>query len=316
MIPVKSPATRTRMTAGLLAAVAVLGVCGAATAEVRFVYQDILDVTAAGAERLRPVAITCDPLNGEICITDDRQSLFALTNTDGIQIFRTGAFAGLSFPLDGSLDRDGGIVFLDSDGDYGFTIKRLDLFGEPVDFAAQPVHPGWAPRYLIITRDGNFVTLDAFRGTLAKHDSRSGEVIWVSTVTNDSGSDVLHLGRPAEAEDGRLYIPGGNLNRVLVFTADGRNDSAFGRYGTGPGRMIFPVGAAFLPDGTFLMLDRMRHKIMVFDADHQFLGEYGSLGAGPGQFYHPSSLATDHTGRCFVGQGFQGRVQVFKVEIS
>ncbi len=316
MVAVKSPATCQKMTPRLLAAALVLGVCGSAAAEVRFIFQDNLDVTAPGSQRLRPAAITCDPLNGEICITDDRQSLFVIANTDGIQIFRTGAFAGLSFPLDGSLDRDGGIVFLDSDEDFGSTIKRLDLFGEPVDFSVEPVHPGWAPRYLIITRDGNFLTLDAFPGTLAKHDSRSGELIWVTTIANDSGSDVLHLGRPAEAEDGRIYIPGGNLNQVLVFTPDGRNDSAFGRYGTGPGRMIFPVGAAFLPDGTFLMLDRMRHKIMAFDADHQFIGEYGSLGAGPGQFYHPSSLATDHTGRCFVGQGFQGRVQVFKVEIS
>lgn len=77
--------------------------------------------------------------------------------------------------------------------------------------------------------------------------------------------------------------------------------------------MIFPVAAAVTPEGLVLVLDRMRHKILVHDADLRLIGEYGSLGAARGQFYQPNDMAVTDDGRVLVAQGFEGRVQVFRL---
>lgn len=290
----------------------LIGSSAPVRAGVEFIYEDTLDLAGDLTRTLRPSAVTCDPLTGEVCVTDERQGAFLIFNSFGLMTFQTGVLAGLSFPMDGTLDEQGGIVFVDHAGAGSNIIKRLDLYGEPIDFPAAGLNVNWDPRHLILTHDGNVVTLDPFLGILAKHDGRTGSLLW-SAHLGDVTSDALHLGRPVEGPDGRLCIPGGELHRMLIVGEGGQVEDSFGRYGTSPGRLIFPVGAAYLPDGSLVVLDRMRHKLMLFAADHQFVDEYGSLGSGRGQFYHPSSLASDGQGRVFVGQGYQGRVQVFRI---
>lgn len=300
----------------LLLALTLAAACPApARGGVEFLYEETLDLAGDLTRTLRPSAVTCDPLTGEVCVTDERQGAFLVFNSFGILTFQTGVLAGLSFPADGTLDEQGGIVFVDHAGTGGSTIKRLDLYGEPVDFQSEGINVNWDPRHLILTHDGHAVTLDPFLGLLAKHDGQTGRLLW-SAHLGDVTSDALHLGRPVEGPDARIVIPGGELHRVLIVGEGGQVEDSFGRYGTSPGRMIFPVGAAFLPDGSLVVLDRMRHKLMVFDAAHEFLGEYGALGSGRGQFYHPSAVASDAQGRVFVAQGYQGRVQVFRIATS
>jgi tripartite motif-containing protein 71 len=99
---------------------------------------------------------------------------------------------------------------------------------------------------------------------------------------------------------------------VIVLTADGMPLTTFGIVGTTPGKFSFPVDVAFGPENTVMVLDRMRHKIIVFDENYDFITEYGRMGGAPGAFYHPVSLAYA-SGRAYVAQGFEGRVQVFNV---
>jgi hypothetical protein len=142
----------------------------------------------------------------------------------------------------------------------------------------------------------------------------TGAVLWQRAVATDGEeSDQLFLGRPCEAPDGTIYLPGGELHAVLVLDAEGRQTGRFGEFGTGPGKMIFPVAVAVTPEGLVLVLDRMRHKILVHDAELRLLGEHGSLGAAPGQFYQPNDMAVTDDGRVLVAQGFEGRVQVFRL---
>ncbi len=136
------------------------------------------------------------------------------------------------------------------------------MFGEPDGFVADRPDSAWSPWHVIVTRDGNYVSLDAGTGLLAKHDAQTGALIWQRRCgVDDTVGDVI--GRPAEAPDGRLYVPGGDLRTVLVLSAEGEPLAAFGRFGSAPGRMVLPVGVAFGPAGEVLVLDRLRAKILV-----------------------------------------------------
>jgi DNA-binding beta-propeller fold protein YncE len=275
-------------------------------------FEKVLSLDAGRIGATMPVAVTIDPLVGEICITDTRQAVFHLLNAHDVQTFRTDHVAQLSYPADGSVDADGRIVFLDSDGAGGTTIRRLSVLGEPDAFVAESPAEGWTPRHLVITSDGAYLTLAPTSGILAKHDPRTGALLWQRFCGLDAETGE-QLGRPAEAPDGRIYVPGGDLRVTLVLDAEGHMLEAFGRFGSAPGRVILPVGVAFGPDGEVLVLDRLRGKILIHDADHQFVTEFGSIGYRPGQFYHPLSMAADDEGRVYVTQGFRGRVQIFRL---
>ena len=280
-------------------------------ASLGFEYQHTLHLTTGPAGHTRPVSVTWDRLQGEICVTDVRQTTLHILNRHDIEQYRTSTVARLSQPMDGSIDLQGRLVCVDMGPGGSNTIKRLNVYGEPDAFTPESPAEGWNPRHLLVTRDGRYLTLDPVTALLAKHDPATGELLWFREVAVP-GEAELFLGRPFEAADGSLYIPGGNLGRVLVFGAAGQALASFGEFGSAEGYFSFPVAVAQAPDGEILVLDRMRHKIMVFNADHRYVREFGSLGSAPGQFYHPVAMAADADGRVYVAQGFQGRVQVFR----
>lgn len=259
----------------------------------------------------RPVSVSIDAATDEILVSDATGSALHVLHPGGGVRFVTGPIAALSNPVDAAPTADGGFVFLDSDGDRGRMIRRLDLRGEPVAYTAESPVAGWRPEHLSVTADGHYLTLDSALGLLVKHDATTGAVIWRRALWSDSGADRI-CGRPVEAPDGRLYVPLSQEHRIAIFDAEGRSLESFGLVGSTPGKFSFPVDVAFGPDDTVLVLDRMRGMILVFDRDNEFVTEHGWFGAAPGAFYHPVSLAYA-SGRAVVAQGYESRVQVFDV---
>ncbi|MHB8079330.1 MAG: NHL repeat-containing protein [Candidatus Krumholzibacteriia bacterium] len=278
-----------------------------------FDYSRTLPLERGEASGARPEAVTVDPATGDICVTEAAGSTLQIFNGRGALLFRTGLLSGLSSPASGSLDADGNFVCTDTDSLATRTIRRLDLRGEPLPWRAEPPRPDWSPVHLTITSDGNYVTLDPGAGLLAKHDARTGALLWQRRLGGERAGE-LGLGRPCEGPDRRLYVPGGELHSVLVLSPEGEQVAAFGELGSTLGGLIYPVGVAPGPRGTMAVLDRMRHKLLLFDSDFTFRAEFGAMGAGPGEFYHPLALATaPEAGLAYVAQGFEGRVQVFRL---
>lgn len=282
----------------------------AANGTIAFHYEGALQLDVGAAGQVRPVALSVDPETGDVCVTDERGVSLHVVDGHGITLFTSSIAAALSTPVDGCLERDGGFVFIDRDAGGERTLRKLDLRGEPLRFDVEKPAPQWQPDHLIVTADDDYVSLDKYAGTLTKHDAATGRVLWHRTL--EGVSEQSELGRPAEAPDGRLYVPGGELHLVLVRTADGADAGSFGRPGTSPGRLAFPVGVAFGPGGEVLVLDRMRHTVLVYDRDHGFTSEFGSFGGAPGQLYHPLAIAAA-PGRILVAQGYEGRVQAFGI---
>ena len=292
----------------LLASLLAFADAGAA---ITIEFDRLMEIDAGRQGEARPVAVSIDPATEEACVTDVRGSALHVFDLHGNALFSTGPAARLSSPLDGCFTADGGFVFTDSDAGRGRTIRRLDFRGEPAAFRPESPDPEWTPDHIMATRDGDFVTLDRENNRLTRIDAVTGAVVWDRNLIADDEAG-MEMGRPAEAPDGRIFVPGGELHSVLVCSPDGEVLKSFGTLGTAVGRMVFPVDVAFGPGGTVLVLDRMRHKIMVFDAALEFVTEFGRMGAGPGDFYHPLALAAAGD-RIHVAQGFQGRVQTYRI---
>lgn len=299
-----------------MAGVVYLSLAVVGTAHSRPVFEFVKELQLnAGNAVIRPEAVTWDQFSGELCVTDTRGRTLILLNDKDIEIFRTTETPHISFPGAGSLDQNGGFFYVEQGAKAGTGVKRLNLFGEPVDFVPELPQGTWQPDHLLVVRNGDLITLDSQSGVMVRHDSNTGALIWEISM-GVAENDALNLGRPAEGPDGRIFVPGGALHQIIVFSADGILLESFGELGSNPGKFTFPVGAAFDPQGNLLVLDRMRHKVMAFDPDHKFLSEFGSMGAGLGNFYHPLALAASDEGLIYVAQGFRGRVQVFSLTDS
>ncbi|MFH1278502.1 MAG: hypothetical protein ABIK65_09000 [Candidatus Eisenbacteria bacterium] len=234
-------------------------------------------------------------------------------NRHNIHTFMTGNIAGMSSPQDGSIELWGSFVCTDRSPNGKRTIRRLNYLGEPTPFEVERPTEDWSPGHLLVTRDGDLVTVDQASGLLAKHDGKTGEILWTRMPVEDPREEGLIIGRPAEAPDGRIFVPGGELRYVLVLSPEGELLSTFGVPGGGRGELAFPVGIAFGFRGTILVLDRMRHTILAYDEEFRLLSEHGSLGARTGNLYHPTAIAALPDGRLWVAQGFEGRVQAFRL---
>lgn len=300
---------RANLRERIVPAVALLAIPALSLARPTLEYAGCL---AGDAPSVQPNSVTLSPDGAALCITDEASRALDVYDLAGFHRFRTDESAGLRAPLDGSIDAEGRFVFLETGGAGGAHLARLGFLGDPDPYTATPPSPEWAPIHLLITRDGGYLTVDA-DAVLVKHDGESGAVLW-SLRLIESGFERADLtGRPAEALDGTIYVPLTGTQQIAVVSPEGEPRGTFGTPGTKPGEIAFPVGVAVSGSGEVLVLDRFRHSILIYGEDHGYLGEFGRLGAGPGDLYHPVAIAATADGRVYVAQGFEGRVQQFRL---
>jgi DNA-binding beta-propeller fold protein YncE len=250
--------------------------------------------------------------DGIACVTDATSVAGHLLDSGNILLFSTDEGAGLADPLDISVETSGGFACTDSKPEGGRTIRKLDFFGQRVPFAPEPVTELWTPEHLLMTRDGNYVTTDPTNRTLAKHDAQTGALLWKRLLEDSQSGDLIGLGKPGEAPDGRLLLPFPGRRQIEVLSAEGEHVTEFGVPGGAWGRLSFPIGVAICPDGTIAVLDRMRHVILLYDGHYEFISEFGTFGQGPQDLYYPTSIASSSDGLIYVAQGLEGRIQQFR----
>jgi DNA-binding beta-propeller fold protein YncE len=112
-----------------------------------------------------------------------------------------------------------------------------------------------------------------------------------------------------------VWITDVALNQVFKFSRDGSLLLTLGERGVaGDDERHFnrPTDVAVAPDGSFFVSDGYGNsRVMKFAPDGAFLSQWGSKGKGSGQFDLPHGIALDASGRVFVVDRQNGRVQVF-----
>jgi hypothetical protein len=278
-------------------------------------HEATLNLPASQSRSGEAVSVSADSAN-DFCVTDAAGAAGVIYDELGIPVFTLGPVAQLASPMDLTSLASGGFACTDGRREGGRTIRCFNFFGEPVPYLPESPQDGWMPDHLLVLRDGNFVTADASHGLLAKHDGRTGALLWKQSVDSESRGEIMSLGRPAEAPDGRIYLPLGGARSVAVLSSDGERLETFGEPGTGTGRLSFPVGVAFCPDGNVAVLDRMRAVVLVYDSQNVFQAEFGQYGGEETDLYHPLAIAAGSDGRIYVVQGFLGRIHVFHYSTS
>jgi DNA-binding beta-propeller fold protein YncE len=105
---------------------------------------------------------------------------------------------------------------------------------------------------------------------------------------------------------------------AMKFSPDGKLLMTLGKPGvTGdaPDLLNYPSDIVTAPNGDIYIADghgeKTNDRIVKLDKDGKFITAWGKHGAGPGEFNTPHSIALDSTGRVFVADRINSRVQVF-----
>ena len=157
-------------------------------------------------------------------------------------------------------------------------------------------------------------------------DSLSTEPIETPTVLLFDGASGRQLGAwgarrfamphglTVDGQD-NVWVTDVALHQVFKFTRDGTLLLVIGeRAVPGDDSIHFnrPTDVAVALDGSFYVSDGYRNsRIVRFTKDGRYLSSWGRKGSRPGEFNVPHSIARDTTGRVYVADRGNARIQVF-----
>jgi peptidylamidoglycolate lyase len=155
-----------------------------------------------------------------------------------------------------------------------------------------------------------FPTEPIARPTVWVFDGKTGHFLrsW------GAGMFVMPHGLTVDHDD-NVWLTDVGLHQVFKFSSDGRPLLKIGEAGipgADAGHFNLPTDVAVLRDGSFLVSDGYKNtRIVKFAADGTFLLTWGTPGTGPGQFNLPHGIDVDDSGRVYVADRGNSRVQVF-----
>ena len=115
--------------------------------------------------------------------------------------------------------------------------------------------------------------------------------------------------------EGNIFVADKGNHRVQKFTSEGKFLAAAGTKGRGPLQFLSPTDVAFnAGDRKLYVADRDNGRIQVLNSDLSFSSCFGKPGAVRGQFNYAMGVACDSTGKVFVADCANHRIQVFTAE--
>lgn len=281
------------------------------------VYQKLLKPPGASDGLSFTGSVTADLVTGEILVTDVRNNRILIFDSAGIFRFQINGGDVFGAPLDVAVDPQGFLLVVASyQGRRALIELDFDgLFLQAIDLKSIPEgmpEPGFDS--IALSPSGERIYVLDRRNLLLWISDRTGEVQAVTDLAEGvSEEDRINvILRHVDAYADTVLIPFARTGQVGLFGPEGKPRKRVGRKGAGPCNLGLPAASAMDDDGNLLIIDQQRNMIVRWSVeDNRCLGDYYGLGAAPGYLYYPSDLALDGQGRLYVGQGFEGRVQVY-----
>ena len=218
-------------------------------------------------------------------------------------------------PLDIAVARTGEVYVVDG------AVGAIYEFSPEGEFVRKLPPPEgldvWSPSALAFDDVGNMYVTERFESASEDRHrvlvfSPEGELI---RQFGSKGNDLGELNYPSAIaidDQGRVYV--NNMNtRIDVFTSEGRHVTRFGA-GEGEQGVGLARGLALDREGRLYAVDVTGQRVAVYDTKSEgfpFLYAFGSFGLEGGKFRFPASVAVDVSGRVYVADRENYRVQIW-----
>ncbi|MEH1943317.1 MAG: scytonemin biosynthesis PEP-CTERM protein ScyF [Nostoc sp.] len=227
---------------------------------------------------------------------------------------------------------------------YNNRINQFDSQGNFIRSFANgeftPLIPGrffFGPSGVTFDKTGNVYVGD-FNGERILKFTSDGKQIGVIGGTNGTALGEFQgvAGTRISPVSGNIFVADQYNNRVQVLDPNGKPLYTFGSAGSGPGQLLQPIGIEVDDQENVYVADSINSRVQVFDKNGKFLTSYGQpaldasgnpvpppgltdppfgnpLDLTPGRFNWTGGTSLKD-GKLYVGDFFQGRVQVLNVE--
>ncbi|MUG98798.1 scytonemin biosynthesis PEP-CTERM protein ScyF [Scytonema sp. UIC 10036] len=220
-------------------------------------------------------------------------------------------------------------VYNPNTGEY---IRSYGSFGGPVQGRLF-----FGPGGMSFDNKGNIWITDFSADVIKAYNANTGELVkTVGSNGTDLGKYVGPAGITVSPNTGRIYVGDQYNGRIQVLDEDGNALFAFASRGSEPGQLREPIGVEVDEYENIYVADSQNSRVQVFDKDGKFLTAFGEparnaageivpppsqsgppfgdpLVLQPGVFNWTAGLHYDR-GKLYVGDFFQGRVQVLNVD--
>ena len=171
------------------------------------------------------------------------------------------------------------------------------------------------PVGVAITKRGD-VLVTEWDGNCVSEFSPSGEKL---RSFGTKGSGQGQFDRPCGVTvdgEGNILVADTYNNRIQKFTAEGKFLTVVGNKGRGPLQFRLPTDIAFntINSKVYVVNNIGNCCIQVLNSDLTFSWKLGIGGQGKGQFSSPRGITCDSTGKVYVADTNNNRIQVFTAE--
>jgi DNA-binding beta-propeller fold protein YncE len=215
--------------------------------------------------------------------------------------------------------------------DTGEYVRSYGSFGGRIEGRAF-----FGPGGMSFGQDGNIYITDFSDDEIKVYDSQSGELErTIGTPGSGLGQFQGPAGISVSPNTGRIYVGDQYNYRIQVLDPEGNPLFAFGSRGSEPGQLREPIGVEVDEFENIYVADSQNSRVQVFDRNGNFLTAFGEpartpdgeivpppamggppfgdpLDLSPGTFNWTAGAHYDD-GSLYVGDFFQGRVQVLNV---
>ncbi|KYC41744.1 PEP-CTERM exosortase interaction domain-containing protein [Scytonema hofmannii PCC 7110] len=181
-----------------------------------------------------------------------------------------------------------------------------------------------------------YVYIGDFSGDKINKYTKDGELIGsIGTTGTAPGQFQGPAGVRISPVSGNFFVSDQFNNRIQVLSPEGQPILTFGKQGTGPGEFNQPIGIEVDEEENIYVADSINSRVQVFDKNGNFLTAFGEparnangeivpppalgeppfgipLDLKPGSFNWTGGTSYKD-GKFYVGDFFQGRVQVLNV---
>ncbi|HEY6566958.1 MAG TPA: SMP-30/gluconolactonase/LRE family protein, partial [Actinomycetota bacterium] len=195
--------------------------------------------------------------------------------------------------------RTGDIKVYSSNGGFVRSFGTEGLTGQNEYYYARGV---WvAPNGIAYVPDSGNLRLKSVTST--------GAVRWIVPCGAPAGSIYILMGCTGVTTDaqGNVWAAAPTEARIYKFASNG---TLIAKYGAG--NLGQPMDVA-QRNGLIYVADQGRNRIAVFNTSGVFQGAFGSAGTGNLQFSKPTGLAIDASGKLYVADSINERIQVFQL---
>lgn len=195
----------------------------------------------------------------------------------------------------------------------------------------------FGPGGMDFDKNGNLYVTDFSADVIKVYNSEGTLIKTIGSSGSGDGQFSGPAGLTISEKTGRIYVNDQYNGRIQVLDADGNFLFAFGSTGSEPGQFREPIGIDLDEYENIYVADSQNSRVQVFDKNGNFLTSYGEparnaegevvsppanggnspygdpLDLSAGTFNWTAGLHYDD-GKVYVGDFFQGRVQVLSVE--